>query len=198
MTVRLSPPAPIARTSRRTLDFDLETVAAGFADPDWVPQTVTAWAACWTDDDNVVVRALPPVDFYDLDARRRFLQPLAALIADAGVVTGHNIIRFDLPVLNADLMRVGLPPLEPVMVQDTIRLPKSKGFKKGQDVLSAVLGVEAEKLPLHWGAWAAAYADDSLATVKARVVGDVRQHMQLRERMREQGWLMTPKMWRSS
>lgn len=192
----LSKPEPIPPPNRRVLDFDLETVAAGFADPDWVPQTVTAWAACWTDTAEIRVEALPPAAFYDLDARRRFLEPLVELVREAGVVTGHNVLRFDLPVLQADVMRVGLPSLPSVLVQDTIRLPRSKGFKKGQDVLAALLDVDAEKLPLHWGAWAAAYAEDTLDTVKARVVGDVRQHMQLREAMRDRGWLTAPRVWK--
>lgn len=193
---RLSTLARLPSSKRRVLDFDLETVAAGFADPDWVPQTVTAWAACWTDESEVRVEALSPALFYDIPARRRFLEPLVALVREAGVVTGHNILRFDLPVLQADVMRVGLPSLPPVLAQDTIRLPRSKGFKKGQDVLASMLDVREEKLPLHWGAWAAAYAEDSLATVKDRVVGDVRQHMQLREAMRDRGWLTAPRVWK--
>ena len=117
--------ATLDTTRRRTLDFDLETVAAGFADPDWVPQTITCWAYCWVGDNNVQVDALPVADREDFDARRRFLLPLLAAIEQADVVTGHNIVRFDLPVLMADIMRVGLPALEPMLVQDTIRLPRS-------------------------------------------------------------------------
>jgi len=178
------------------LDFDIETVAAGFADPEWVPQTVTAWAWCWVGTTNINVDALAVADFYDLDARRRFLEPLVAAIRQADMVTGHNILRFDLPVLNADAMRVGLPPLDPVLAQDTIRLPKTKGFKKGQDVLSGLLGVEDEKLPLNWHQWACGYAEPSHASIRERVAGDVRQHMQMRERMKERGWLTAPRMWK--
>lgn len=208
-------------SSRRVLDFDLETVAAGFADPEWVPQTITAWAYAWVsereptqnpgllpdrsprveesvDSDNprVEVGTLAVADFYNLEARRQFLEPLVSAIRQADVVTGHNILRFDLPVLNADVMRVGLPTLDPVLAQDTIRLPRTKGFKKGQDVLSGLLGVEAEKLPLNWWEWAQGYADDDHQAIRDRVAGDVIQHMQLRDRMREKGWLMSPRMWR--
>jgi DNA polymerase elongation subunit (family B) len=183
-------------TSRRVLDFDLETVAAGFADPDWVPQTITAWAYCWIGGNHVEVATLKVADREDIDARRQFLEPLLDVIRQADVVTGHNILRFDLPVLNADLMRVGLEPLNPVLAQDTMRLPKSKGFKKGQDVLSGLLGVQSEKLPLNWWEWQRAYADPDHALIRERVVGDVIQHMQLREAMRERGWLTAPRMWK--
>ena len=192
----LSPLRTISRRFRRVLDFDLETVAAGFADPDWVPQTITAWAYCWIGTTNVHVSTLAVADFYDLDARQRFLEPLVAAIRDAGMVTGHNILRFDLPVLNADCMRVGMASLPAVLAQDTIKLPKSKGFKKGQDVLADLVGVEAEKLPLHWGAWARGYADTGMSLIRERVSGDVVQHMQLRDGLRARGLLSAPRMWR--
>lgn len=189
----LPPLAPVAMSTRRTLDFDLETVAAGYADPEWVPSTITAWAYSWGDD--VEVDALPVRFMYDRPARRRFLRPLLDAIQEADVLTGHNVLRFDLPVLQADLMRLGLPSLPARLVQDTIRLPRSKGFKKGQDNLAVLMDVRAEKLPLNFEQWAAAYAEPGLETVKNRVAGDVRQHMLIRGEMRARGWLVAPRVW---
>lgn len=180
-------------SSRRLLDFDIETVAAGYADPQWVPSTVTAWAYSWGDD--VTVEALPVRSFYNVRARRRFLQPLLEALEAADVVTGHNVLRFDLPVLQAEVMRLGLPSLRPVLVQDTIRLPRAKGFKKGQDNLGVLLEVETGKLPLNFQQWADAYAEPDLGTVKDRVATDVLQHMQIRDQLRERGWLKPPRMW---
>jgi len=194
-SVSLSPLAPLPKTSRRTLDFDLETVAAGFADPDWVPQTITCWAYSWVGEDTVTVEALPVADRENFVARREFLRPLREAIGLADVLTFHNGVRFDLPVLMADLMRVSLPVLEPILVQDTIRLPRSKGFKKGQDVLSDLLGVEDKKLALHWGAWQRGYAEPDLATIKERCASDVLMHKVMREAMRKRGWLQSPRMW---
>jgi len=163
---------------------------------------VTAWAYCWVADVSihdtaaVTVEALPPSAFYDIDARRRFLLPLLAAIEQADVVTGHNILRFDLPVLNAECMKLGLPSLEPVLAQDTIRLPRSKGFKKGQDNLSHALSVPEEKLPLNWAQWQAAYGEPDLATVKERCASDVAMHVEMRAAaMRERGWLKPPRIW---
>lgn len=184
---------PVAERPRRTLDFDIETLAAGYADPEWVPSTVTAWAFSW--GDTIEVDALPVRHLYDRKARRRFLQPLLRALEDADVLSGHNIIRFDLPVLQAEVMRLGLPSLPTRLVQDTIRLPRAKGFKKGQDNLAVLTGVREEKLPLNFEQWAAAYSERDLGTVKERVAGDVRQHMRLREQMRERGWLVAPRMW---
>lgn len=191
----------------RTLDFDIETVAAGFADPQWVPNRTVAWAYAWADakenpghEDrggyDVTVAALPVADFYDKEARRAFLAPLLEAIGGADVVTGHNLLRFDLPVLNAECLLLGLPPLRPVAVQDTIRVPKAKGFKKGQDNMSHALGVKEEKMPLSWAQWEAAYGEPDLATVKERCASDVRMHLTMREEMLQRGWLRAPRMWR--
>lgn len=194
-TPRLSRLKLVPTSSRRLLDFDIETVAAGYADPQWVPSTVTAWAFSWGWGDDVTVAALPVRSFYSVRARRRFLGPLLEALREADVVTGHNVLRFDLPVLQAEVMRLGLPSLRPVLVQDTIRLPRSKGFKKGQDNLGTLLDVPLEKLPLNFQQWADAYAEKDLGTVKDRVAGDVRQHMLIREEMRKRGWLKPPRMW---
>lgn len=133
---------------------------------------------------------------FDREARRHFLAPLLDAIREADVLTAHNLVRHDLPVLNADFMRCGLPPLEPVLVQDTMRLPRSKGFKKGQDNLGVLLRIPEEKLPLNYEEWQAAYSEPDLATVRERVVSDVVMHKQLREAMRERGWLSAPRLWR--
>jgi DNA polymerase elongation subunit (family B) len=154
---------------------------------------VTAYAFSWSDD--VVVDALSVRYFYDVEARGRFLQPLLDALERADVVTGHNVLRFDLPVLQAEVMRLGLPSLRPVLVQDTIRLGRTKGFKKGQDNLGVLLDVPLGKLPLNFQQWADAYAEPDLATVKDRVATDVRQHMMIREQMRQRGWLRPPRMW---
>lgn len=188
--------AGVPQSSRRTLDFDIEAVAAGYADPQWVPSPVTAWAYSWIGEGTVTVEALPPCDFYDMDARRRFLAPLLETLAQADVVTGHNILRFDLPVLNAEAMKIGLRSLPGLLAQDTIRLPRTKGFKKGQDNISHMLGVPAEKMPLNWAQWQAAYGEQDLATVKTRCASDVLMHIEMRAAMRERGWLRPPRLWR--
>lgn len=191
---KLAPLPP--STPLRVLDFDIETVAAGFADPQWVPNRTICWAYCWVGEKEAKVSALPVADFYNHEARAAFLRPLFDIIAEADVLTGHNIVRFDLPVLNAECMLLGLPTIGAKLVQDTIKLPKSKGFKKGQDNMSHALGVKEEKLPLSWAQWEAAYAEPDLATVKERCASDVLMHIQMREKMRQVGLLGPPRMWR--
>lgn len=168
-------------------------MAAGFADPAWVPVTVTAYAYSWCDQDTITVDALPVKHFYNPKKRARFLKPLWDALNEADVWTGHNILRFDLPVLDGEALKLGLPRLPPRLVQDTIGLRKIRA-KKGQDVLANVLGVHDEKLPLNWAEWEAAYGEKHLDTVKDRVAGDVKQHKALRLAMLERGWLPAPRM----
>lgn len=97
------------------------------------------------------------------------LEEFVAVFNEANAVTGHNIVRFDLGVMNAELMRLQLPVLEPKPVIDTIRLVRSKGFKKGQDVIAGVLGLEAEKKAMNWQQWQSAYAEPGWPEVGARV-----------------------------
>lgn len=181
---------PLPRSSpARILDFDIETVAAGYADPQWVPNTTTVWAYGWIGESDIAVEALPVASFYDLDARREFVRPLLDAIDRADVLTGHNLLRWDLPVLVAECLLLNLPVPRPRKVQDTMRLPKSRGFKKGQDNLGHALDVLDEKMPLSWAQWAAAYAEPTLATVRERCVSDVWMHMQIRAELGQRGWL---------
>lgn len=192
----LPAPTAILTETRRTLDFDLETVAAGYADPNWVPNIVTAWACSWVDADDVECAVLPVARLHDRAYRASFLEPLMERIREAAVVTGHNIIRWDLPVLNAELMQLQMPVFGPLLAQDTMRVPRGRGFKKGQDNLASLLRVPLPKKALNWQEWQAAYAEPDLHTVRERVMGDVLQHKQLRVRMREQGWLEPPRVWK--
>lgn len=172
----------------RTLDWDIEARAAGYGDPQWVPQRVTAIAWSWCDSDEIQVRTL-------LDGFSGMVEPFLVDYADAGMVTGHNLLRFDLPVLNADLLRNGYPSLRSCRVQDTMRIVKTKGLKKGQDNLSTLLTDES-KLAMNWQEWENAYEEPGWPTVIERVVSDVRGHKALRAEMLRRGWLKPAVTWR--
>lgn len=181
----------------RILDFDIETRAAGYADPEWVPDDVTCYAWSWLDSDHVECRVSgPDACFGPYEKQARFLAPLREKLVEADIVTGHNVLRFDLRVLNANFMRFGLPSLPPLRVIDTIRLPKTKGFKKGQDNLGVLLGIELHKLPLNHQEWDQAYREKGWPTVKDRCAGDVEQHKLILAAMRERGWVRAPVVWR--
>lgn len=192
----LKPLAPIARPRpQRILDFDLETLAAGFADPNWVPQKIMCAAWGWLGDNSTPEsRICGPTGFFKEAPRKRMLSPLLAAIEEADMLIGHNIVRFDLPILNAECLRLGLGPLKPKLVHDTMNLVKTKGFRKGQDVLSGVLGVVSEKQAMNWHQWQEAYAENGWKYIKSRCVGDVIQHKEMYASIKP--WLKPPKMWK--
>lgn len=123
------------------------------------------------------------------------LSALLEQINMADMLVGQNIERFDLPVINAECMRLGLEPIRTVLVQDTKRLPKSLGFKKGQDNMCELFGTEEKKLSLNWQQWNDAYDEDGWKTVRDRCESDVRANKQLRVKLLAAGYLRPPRQW---
>jgi hypothetical protein len=145
-----------------------------------------AWS--WCDAEHVSYATL-------LDGAEYMFGMFLEAYNEADMVTGHNLIRFDLPVVQADLMRLGFPSLRPKKVQDTIRIRRTKGFKKGQDNLLTLLRVPEQKMALNWQQWQDAYEESDWATVIERVTSDVRGHKLLREKMLTRGWLRPARVW---
>ena len=101
--MRLVPVTAEDAPPQRILDFDVETVAAGFADPQWVPQKITCVAWSWIGSGEITSDDCGPMGlYYEPEKRADMLFTLLVLIAQADMVTGHNLLRFDLPVLNAE------------------------------------------------------------------------------------------------
>jgi hypothetical protein len=180
----------------RVLDFDMETVAAGFADPAWVPQKITCIAWAWVDDpDNIQSVVTSPIGLYRPKLRAKMLRKFLRELRQATMVTGHNLLRFDLPILNAESIRCGLPKLEPIKVQDTMRITRTKGFKKGQDNVAGLLRTEERKKAMDWQQWEDAYEERGWPEVIDRCESDVRMHIQMRQGMIDRGWLKRPVFW---
>lgn len=173
----------------RVLDFDIEARAIGYGDPDWVPQEITAIAWSWVGEEHVecVLRTA---------GVKRMLSRFVRAYADADVVTGHNIRRFDLPLLNAELLRNGLCALAAKQTQDTLReIVRTKGMKRDQDNLLKLFRIEEEKLPLSWQDWQSAYEEKGWPVIRERVIGDVRGHKLMRAEMLTRGWLKPARLW---
>lgn len=185
------------KSTLKILDFDLETVAAGFADPQWVPNKITCAAWSWIGEDKVYGEVCGPLGIYTKpELRAKMLLPLLDAIDEADMLTGHNLLKFDLGVLQADCLRLGLPSLKAKLVQDTMRIVKTRGFKKGQDNIGGLVRTEEPKLSLSWQQWEDAYEEVDWGTVKERAMSDVIMHKQMREKMIENKWLLKPVVWR--
>jgi hypothetical protein len=105
-----------------------------------------------------------------------------------------------LPMVNGALMECGMSPLPDRLVQDTkVHLISAKGISKSQESLGAMFRLDAPKVQMNQSKWRAAnrLTPEGLAEVRQRVVGDVRQHIQLRQTLLDRQLLRPPSVWRS-
>lgn len=161
-----------------------------------MPQKITCVAWSWIGSDDVHSRVCGVEGLFGKPQQRaEMLSELLSQIAEADILTGHNIARFDLPVVNAEAMRLGLEPIRSILVQDTMRLVRAKGFKKGQDVLGHWLKVRDQKMPLDWQQWQDGYAEPDWATIRQRAESDVVMHKQIRLQLLERDLLKPPRKW---
>lgn len=184
MTIRLVPGKRL-----RILDFDCEARATGYGDPKWVPQEVTAIAWSWIGEERVACQ----LRSY---GTRRMLERFRQAYEQADVVTGHNIRKYDLPLINAEMLRFDLGPLPAKLAQDTLReIVRTTGMKRDQDNLGKFFRTPVAKTPMSWQDWQDAYAAKGWEMVRERVVNDVLQHKLMREAMLARGWLKPPRIW---
>ncbi len=189
-------PARIVVRSRpsRVLDFDIENRPLSYLGSDFTTAEITAIAWAWTDQpDDVTCVLLGEVE--PVEMLRQFVHAYNA----SDMVTGHYILGHDLPQINAALMEYQLPTLADKRVQDTkVHLVRRKGISGSQENLAAMLTLEADKVKMNQIKWRAAnrLTPEGLALTRERVVGDVRQHIELRRNLLELGYLAPPKMWR--
>lgn len=186
----------VSHRAKRILDVDIENRPLSYLGSDFTTGEVTALAWAWTDKpDDVTVYLLGPMTL------RSILTKFLPVYAQADVVTGHYLRGHDLPMLNGALMELGMPALPEKMTQDTkLDLLRSKGISLSQESLGAMFKLEAPKVTMNQAKWRAAnrLSPDGIAWVKERVTGDVRQHIELRRRLLDGGYLGPAKVWRSN
>lgn len=162
---------------------------------DWRPESqMTAIAWSWVGEDKVHCEVLEQ----DLSNEWEMLGTFLDAYNQADIVTGHYLLKHDLPLLVDHCMRLGFPLPKPVMVSDTkIHAPKVKGLGMSQENLSVTFGVSAEKHHMTGAQWRVANALDPAGreSSRKRVVDDVLQNKQLRVLLLERGWLKAPSRW---
>ena len=179
----------------RVLDFDIENRPLSYLGSDFTTAEVTAIAWAWTDTpEDVTVYLLGEHDLpYILSA-------FVDAYNQADIVTGHYIRGHDLPMLNGALMECRMAPLGDKRVCDTkIDMMRCKGLSLSQESLGAMFRLDYAKEQMNQIKWRAAnrLTPEGLAEVRRRVVGDVRQHIGLRQELLSLGYLGPPTMWRS-
>lgn len=178
----------------RILDFDIENRPLSYWVPDRPSAEITAIASCWADDpESMQVLLL---------GRETMPEVLAAFVErynHAGLVTGHYIRKHDLPIINGALLEQGMPPLSEKLTHDTkLDLLIAKDMPVSQENLAAMLGVSLRKVHMLQADWREAnrLTPEGLAKTEARVVGDVRQHMEMRLSLLRARLLRPPRVWR--
>lgn len=186
----------------RVLDFDIECRPMAFYGGDWVTKQPTAIAWKWIGERSPVT-VVTIGNSYDtrqtLAEEVELLEAFREVYREADIVTGHYIRGFDLPILNARMMRHGLPMLEARLAQDTKGdLARAQGMSKSQENLGAMFELSHPKVGMNTTKWelANALTPEGIKETRKRVVGDVRQHVELRRVMLERGYLNPrPRVW---
>lgn len=189
--------APKSRA--RILDFDVECRPLSWYGGDWVSKEVTAIAWGWVSRTDTA-KTTGRVECVLLGEHEpaAMLEAFREAYDAADVVTGHYIRGFDLPLLNAAALDLGLAPLGPTLAHDTKGdLVRFHGLSKSQEALGAMLGLKHPKVGMTQEDWRAAnrLTPDGLERTKKRVVGDVRQHVELRAALLDRGMLGPPRRW---
>ncbi|HXJ62768.1 MAG TPA: hypothetical protein VNN79_03350 [Actinomycetota bacterium] len=176
----------------RVLDFDIETRLIGFHKggrfaPDGCEPIAIAWSWC---NPHAVTAHVGP--------SKRMLREFAKAYAEADMVTGHYIRKFDLLVLNGAMIENGLPLLRQKLTLDTKGdLVAFAGLSKSQENLSEMLELAEAKYHMSDVKWreAARLKKNGRDETIRRVVDDVVQHMELREALTTEGLLRGPRVW---
>ena len=194
----------------RILDFDTENRPLTYLGSDFTTGDITAIAAgfvghprkdiqCWCL--GVECQHGDCKEYHHGVSSEQMLSDFHVMYDEAEMVTGHYLLGYDLSVVNGAMLEFGLPPLADKLVQDTkVHLKKRKYLSVSQESLGDTLGLKAPKIQMNQHKWREAnrLTPEGLAMTKKRVVGDVVQHMALRKRLLELGWLNPPQMWSSS
>jgi hypothetical protein len=179
----------LSHVAGRVLDFDCEngpaffwydgkatsilhTVSAAWVD---TPEEVTTWTTRWHRTRGLVVE--------DLTRFRK-------MVESAGAVTGHNIVRHDIPLLNSHFDRLDQPRIRWPHVIDTLKLIKGgMGMSRSQENLLAMYELNREKMSVPLAVWEKAWrgsAKESRIVVE-RCETDVLGHIELYKKLIQRG-----------
>ena len=113
------------------------------------------------------------------------LAPFINDLENADIVTGHNIRRHDIPLLNAHRIRTGRPPIAWPHIIDTLDRGLwqggTKGLSRSQANTADLLGLNQDKMTVHIPVWEQAAAGNpaALQVIRERCESDVVMHMEL-------------------
>jgi hypothetical protein len=189
------------KRSLRILDFDMECRFPAIYGGDFLTRqpTAIAWKFIGEPGAPRVAWIGESGDNNLVEAEEREMIELFRVAYDAAdMVTGHFIRGFDLPVINASLIRLGGRLLDDKLTSDTkLDLAKASGISKSQENLGAMFELDEPKVQMNTTKWTRAnyLTREGMQLTRERVIGDVMQHIALRARMVELGLLAPPRVW---
>lgn len=174
------------------LDFDIENRPLSYLGQDFTTSDITiiAWSFGGTVECYTQTR--------EEHSYEEMLDAFVVAYNQANIVTGHYILGHDLPIINGALLERELAPLGPTLVSDTkVHLIGRKGVSASQESLGAMLGLDNQKFQMDQAKWRSAnrLEPDGIAVAAHRCISDVIEHMEMRRRLVELGWLKPPTRW---
>lgn len=188
------------------LIFDLEARPTAWIGGDYVGRTMTAYAYTYLDaGDAVVCKTLRSEGTPEerISWWQDMVIEIAAAVESADLVIGHWVRGFDLPLLNADLERVGrVEPLGRLLTIDTKsdRLVGS-GLSQSLENLAFRYDTAVQKMDMRepmWEEYNLWQTERSVEWVRSRVSSDILATRELYTAMNEAGRLNGPKAWDSA
>jgi hypothetical protein len=196
----------------RYLDIDSECMPDAYLGGDFTTRRVTGIAWQFIGEDQMNVALLKRYEVVGRGKNRRVLDtdadfhiPMLVAFREAynaaDVVTGHNIIRHDLPIINGLSIYYGMGALPDKLASDTLSHAPRVGyvFSRSQEVFGDVQGVAADKFHMNNAMWKRANTLDpeQVALTEERVTSDVTMHIEFRASLVRDGLLDRPTMWSS-
>lgn len=181
------------RRRLRVLDFDIENRPLAYWYDGATTAEVTAIAAGFVGEGKIHCWLLGRHSY------REMLEGFRAMYDQADLVTGHYIRKHDLPIINGAMIEARLAPLTEKLTSDTkLDHMKTSSLSQSQENISQREGLRAEKAHMSNTDWRMAnrLTPAGLAKTRARAVGDVRQHMEMRAALIRRDLLRPPRMWR--
>lgn len=184
----------------RILDIDSECRPDAYLGSDYTTRSLTGIAAQFIGEPVMWCRVVTAKSRRSFAAQsRQMLTEFVALYNEADIVTGHNIRRHDLPIINASCIYYGLPPLGAKKTSDTLLdMPRAaQVFSRSQENLGDMFDVLADKYHMNNARWKRANLLEDPTVTRERVMSDVEMHIELRGKMLERGVLKAaPRWWR--
>jgi len=177
------------------LIFDCEVRPTAWIGGDFVGRSLTAASFSWLDEDYVHTDIITRDSTNTID----IVNPIAAALESADLAVGHFIRGFDFVVINGELERNGMSPLQKVNTIDTKmdRLATS-GLSESLANLIARYELENDKMDMRepmWEEFNLWQTPRSVAWVRQRVESDVAATKELFVALREAGRLKDTKVW---